>query len=65
MTALRAEAVRNQGDQMSVKKMTQNAAQSIFENIYMYISFPVEKGSPKIWATSVILNKMLKVNNRP
>jgi hypothetical protein len=46
------------------EKVAQNIAQPIFcQN--EYITGTVEKSSPRIYATSVVFNKLAKENNRP
>jgi hypothetical protein len=52
-----------QGDQICLRKSHPKCCQT---NFYLswYISFVVEKSSPKIWATSVIFENLPKVNNR-
>jgi hypothetical protein len=47
------------------EKVAQNVAKSIFVKITTYISVTVEKSSPIIWATSVILTKTTQGEQSP
>jgi hypothetical protein len=47
-------------------KITQNVAQPDFwQNKCLTYTFPGEKSSPKIWATSIFIKKLPKINNHP